>query len=93
MITGVVPAQPRPQPDDPMITGVVPAQPDGSTADRHAPAEPSGPPAVTDLLRSRTVSGSVPPTPPPAAKDETNPNADADLVTPGEPAVRIPSPP
>ncbi len=60
MITGVVPAQSRPQPDDPMITGIVPAAPTGST-----PRPPTEAPAPAG---GRTVSGSVPPTPPPAAK-------------------------
>ena len=75
MITGVVPAQA----DDLMITGVVPAQTDAPTAEPPTgatPAQPSAPPtprAPSAPAGGRTVSGSVPPTPPPAAKAETSP--------------------
>ncbi len=67
MITGVVPAQPEPQPDDPMITGVVPAQP-AAPLPPMAPPPPPSPPAAAAPVVGRTVSGSVPPTPPPATK-------------------------
>lgn len=76
MITGSVPAQP----EDPTKTAVVPAQPEAGNDEpptTMTPAQPSGlgdDPLTTAMLGTgRSVSGTVPPTPPPASRAEDSP--------------------